>query len=85
MLTLVLPEIEQYATYQTSLLPQHLDTLMQVTHDTMDFPQMISGPIEGTLLQVLVWISGALRVLEMGTFTGFSAQMMAAGLPEDEL
>ena len=83
MLTLVLPEIEQYATDHTSPLPQHPDTLMQVTHDTMDFPQMISGPIEGTLLQFLVWISGARRVLEIGTFAGFSAQMMAAGLPED--
>ena len=44
---------------------------------------MLSGPIEGTLLQTLVWATDARRVLEIGTFTGFSSQMMAAALPED--
>ena len=44
---------------------------------------MLSGPVEGTLLQMLVWALGARRVLEVGCFTGFSAQMMAAALPDD--
>jgi caffeoyl-CoA O-methyltransferase len=44
---------------------------------------MLIGPVEGMLLEFLVWAAGARRVLEIGTFTGFSAQMMAAALPDD--
>ncbi len=44
---------------------------------------MLSGQLEGTLLQMLIASLGAHRVLEVGTFTGFAAQMMAAALPED--
>jgi caffeoyl-CoA O-methyltransferase len=46
---------------------------------------MLTGPVEGMLLQFLVWATGARRVLEIGTFTGFSAQMMAEALPDDGL
>jgi caffeoyl-CoA O-methyltransferase len=48
----------------------------------MENPQMLTGKVEGRLLQMLVRISGAKRVVEVGTFTGYSALMMAAGLPE---
>lgn len=51
--------------------------------DNMPSTGMLSGPIEGTLLQFLVWATGAKRVLEIGCFIGFSAQMMASALPED--
>ena len=44
---------------------------------------MLSGQLEGTLLQMLAASLGARRILEIGTFTGFSALMMAAALPED--
>jgi len=44
---------------------------------------MLSGQLEGTLLQMLVASLGAKRVLEIGMFTGFSALMMAAALPDD--
>ena len=57
--------------------------LTDYTYENMSIPQMLSGPIEGTLLQTLVWATGAKRVLEIGTFTGFSSQMMAAALPDD--
>src|SRR3970040_77746 len=43
---------------------------------------MLTGPVEGTLLRMLVQLSGARRVLEIGTYTGYSALSMAAGLPE---
>ena len=46
-------------------------------------PQMLTGPVEGTLLRMLIQVSGAKRVLEIGTFTGYSALSMAAGLPDD--
>ena len=54
-----------------------------MTYEEMAVPQQLIGPVQGMLLQVLVWGSGARRVLEKGTFTGFSAQMMAAALPDD--
>src|SRR5258708_20706210 len=44
---------------------------------------MLCGQVEGQFLQMLVTIGGAKRVLEFGTFTGFSALMMAAALPPD--
>ncbi len=76
-------EIEAYAERHTTPLPPLLVELSEATHKSMKFPQMLSGQLEGSLLQFLLWLSGARRVLEIGTFTGFSAQMMAAALPED--
>ena len=49
----------------------------------MSAPQMLTGPVEGRFLELLVHASGARRILEIGTFTGFSALSMAAALPED--
>ena len=80
---LVSAEIEQYAQEHTSPLPPYLEELTRVTHEKMPSPEMLVGPVEGMLLQLLVWATNARRVLEIGTFTGFSAQMMAAALPED--
>ena len=83
MLTLVSPEIEQYAIDHTTPLPPYLQELTRVTRETMEGAQMLTGPVEGMLLQSLVWAVGARWVLEIGTFTGFSAQMTAAALPDD--
>ncbi|QTR06463.1 class I SAM-dependent methyltransferase [Saccharothrix algeriensis] len=46
-------------------------------------PEMLSGHVEGQLLRFLVAVSGARRVLEIGTFTGYSALAMAESLPAD--
>ena len=43
---------------------------------------MLTGPVAGRFLELLVWIAQPLRVLEIGTFSGHSALAMAAGLPE---
>ena len=83
MITLVHPEIEHYSIDQTTPLPPHLEELTRVTQEETGSAAMLSGPIVGMLLQFLVWATDARRVLEIGTFTGFSAQMMAAALPED--
>ena len=45
-------------------------------------PRMISGHIQGRLLEMLVQMMRPRRVLEIGTFTGYSALSMAAGLDE---
>lgn len=44
---------------------------------------MLSGAVQGRLLTMLVEISGARRILEIGAFTGYSATCMAYGLPAD--
>jgi caffeoyl-CoA O-methyltransferase len=46
-------------------------------------PEMVSGHVEAALLQLLVRLSGARRVLEIGTFTGYAALAVAEALPED--
>jgi caffeoyl-CoA O-methyltransferase len=53
------------------------------TQATMQYPEMMVGRIEGRFLKLLVQLTGARRVLEIGTFSGYSALMMAEGLPPD--
>mmetsp|Transcript_1691 Transcript_1691/g.3259 ORF Transcript_1691/g.3259 Transcript_1691/m.3259 type:complete len:120 (+) Transcript_1691:107-466(+) len=44
---------------------------------------MMLGPLEASLLGILVGVSGASRVLEIGTFTGYSAMAMIEALPQE--
>jgi len=84
LLTLVPEEIERFAMAHTTPLPALLDELIATTQERLgEQARMLSGQLEGTLLQLLVASLGARRVLEIGTFTGFSAQLMAAALPEN--
>ena len=76
-------EIEDYASRHTTPLPRHLEELKSATYERMRSPQMLSGQLEGGLLQFLIYLSGAKNVLEIGMFTGFSAQMIAGALPSD--
>jgi caffeoyl-CoA O-methyltransferase len=80
----VVPEqIERYAEAHTTPPTALLAELAEETHASLRSPQMLTGPIEGRFLEQLVFASGARRVLELGTFSGYSALSMAAGLPED--
>lgn len=79
---LVHPEIERYAEEHTTPHPPLLEELAEETRATLRIPQMLTGPVEGRLLQFLVWALRARRVLELGTYSGYSALSMAAGLPE---
>ncbi|HAC64640.1 MAG TPA: SAM-dependent methyltransferase [Cyanothece sp. UBA12306] len=45
--------------------------------------EMLSGHIEGQTLKLLVYLTGAKRILEVGMFTGYSALAMAEALPDD--
>ncbi|MEX2210685.1 MAG: class I SAM-dependent methyltransferase [Gaiellaceae bacterium] len=79
---LVHPDIERYAEQQTSPHPPLLEELSEETRATLAVPEMLTGPVEGRFLQFLVWALGARRVLEIGTYSGYSALSMAGGLPE---
>ncbi len=80
---MIVPEqIEQYAAAHTTPPEQLLQELAAETRETLRSPQMLTGTIEGRFLELLVHGLGAKRVLELGTYSGYSALSMAAGLPE---
>ena len=74
-------EIEGYAEAHTTPPTELLAELAEETKATLDSPQMLTGKIEGRLLEQLVHALQAKRVLELGTFSGYSSLSMAAGLP----
>lgn len=61
------------------------DTLRDLREETAALPnrEMQICPEQGALMSMLVKITGARRVLEVGTFTGYSALAMALALPQD--
>jgi caffeoyl-CoA O-methyltransferase len=74
-------EIEDYACLSTGAVDQVFRDLKQETYAKMSNPGMQVGEVEGTFLRFLVAMTGAKRVLEFGTFTGYSSMMMASALP----
>lgn len=76
-------DIEQYAHDHTKPASDLFERLREETFREMNYPEMQVGRIEGRFLKMLVRLTGARRVLEIGMFTGYSALMMAEGLPED--
>jgi caffeoyl-CoA O-methyltransferase len=80
----IVPEnIERYAEEHTTPPTELLARLAEETRATLGSPQMLTGTIEGRFLEFLVFASGARRVLELGTYSGYSSISMAAGLPPD--
>jgi caffeoyl-CoA O-methyltransferase len=77
------PEVEQFARGHTEPESELHVRLREETSRTMDRPQMQVDAIEGRFLKMLVRLTGARTVLEIGMFTGYSALMMAEGLPDD--
>jgi caffeoyl-CoA O-methyltransferase len=77
------PAIERYAEQHTSAPDPLLQALADETRRTLTSPGMLTGTVEGRFLETLVFVSGARRVLEIGTYSGYSALSMAAALPAD--
>lgn len=75
-------EIDAYAEAHTTPPPELLRELAAETRESMSSPGMLTGTVEGRFLEQLVFALQAKRVLELGTFTGYSSLSMAAGLPE---
>jgi caffeoyl-CoA O-methyltransferase len=83
MTDIVDPVLEAYAEAHTTPPPPHLVAVAIETQDTLDFPGMMVGTLEGRFLEMLVFAQRPRWVLEIGTFSGYSALAMAAGLPPD--
>ena len=75
------PTVEAYAEAHSSPNGELFERLAAETHEKTDLPQMMVGLLEGSLLAFIVRLVGARRVLELGTFTGYSSISMALALP----
>jgi caffeoyl-CoA O-methyltransferase len=80
---LVGSEAASYAEQHTSPFDGTIAVAADWTQRETSAPQMMSGLAEARLLEALIVASGARRVLEIGTFTGVGALIMAAALPAD--
>ncbi len=78
---LVSPEIEAYAASHCTPETQLFLDLKKATYAQTEMPQMQVGAIEGSVLRLLTRSIGAKRVLEVGTFTGYSALCFAEAIP----
>jgi caffeoyl-CoA O-methyltransferase len=78
---IVEPGVEQYAEEHTSPGGELFERLAAETHEKTTAPQMMVGRLEGRFLGTLVRSLRASRVLELGTFTGYSSISMALALP----
>jgi len=76
-------ELDRYILAHSSPEDDLLRELDRETHRRTVHPQMVSGPVQGKFLEMIVRMIRPRRVLEIGTFTGYSALSMAAGLPDD--
>jgi caffeoyl-CoA O-methyltransferase len=72
-----------YAETHSSPAPAYLARLERQTHLRTLQPRMLSGHLQGRLLSFLSALIQPKRVLEIGTFTGYSALCLAEGLPPD--
>jgi caffeoyl-CoA O-methyltransferase len=75
--------VEQFAHDHTEAEADLYVRLREETYRVMQSPQMQVDVIEGRFLQMLVRLSGAKNILELGMFTGYSALMMAEALPDN--
>ncbi len=76
-------EIYRYITEHSARQSEALAWVEKQTNIRTNHARMLSGSVQGELLRLLVKMSGAKRILELGTFTGYSTICLASALPED--
>jgi caffeoyl-CoA O-methyltransferase len=76
-------QLEEYASFYSSPLEQLLQQVLDYTNANHPKAHMISGKEQGLFLQFISLLQKPKRILEIGTFTGFSALCLAKGLPDD--
>ena len=80
---IVAKNAEVYAAEHTSPMSALLEEIESFTLTRMAYPSMLTGRVEGKLLQLAVQLSNARNIVDIGTFTGYSALAMAEALPLD--
>lgn len=81
MLSLIGPELEAYVAAHTTREGELYARLRAETQAGLDSPQMQVGPVEGAFLRLLVGLLRPRTILELGTYSGYSALAMASALP----
>lgn len=76
-------EIEEYVSSNTELEPALLNELNHETWEKVLIPRMLSGHIQGRILSMMSHMIQPENVLEIGTYTGYSALCFAEGLTEN--
>ena len=80
----VLPEgVEEYCERHTTALTELHERLLKETEEKTTTANFLVGEIEGAFLKMLVRMTQAKRILEVGMFTGYSALSFAEALPAD--
>ncbi len=80
---IVAKEAEKYAAAHTTPLSPLLEEIEKFTLTQTPYPSMLTGRVEGRFLQLIAQLSGARDIVEIGTFTGYSAISIAEVMPED--
>jgi caffeoyl-CoA O-methyltransferase len=80
MIEIVNKAVENYAFAHSKPENELLKEVREYTMSQVHGSQMLSGPLEGNFLKMVVQLTGAKRILELGTFTGYSALWMAQGM-----
>lgn len=78
-------QIYKYIEEHASVPNEALDWVVKQTHIRTNHARMLSGAAQGQLMRMIAQMCGAKRILELGTFTGYSAICLASALPEDGL
>lgn len=74
--------LNSYLAGHSTVPTEALEWLEKQTNIHTNYPHMLSGSVQGQFLKMLVEITGASRVLEIGAFTGYSTICLALGLKE---
>jgi caffeoyl-CoA O-methyltransferase len=82
-LELIHPKIQEYAETYTSSEDALMKEIADYTYSKHDDPQMLSGHLQGKVLEMISCMIRPRRILEIGTFTGYSALCLAKGLTDD--
>ena len=80
---LIPPSIENYACDYSTEESLVLSQLNRETHLKVNLPIMLSGHLQGKILEFISYMIQPKQVLEIGTYTGYSAICLAAGLKEN--
>ena len=81
MIDIITKNIHKYCKEHTASDNRLLSELEKYTWDNEDVPQMISGQMVGKFLQSIIRMLAAQKIVEVGTFTGYSALQMAEAIP----
>lgn len=76
-------DLENYCIHHSSSVSTIADNLQIFTQSSVHGPQMLVGKLEAAVLQFLIKLGKVKKILEIGTYTGYSALIMAEALPEE--